>query len=686
MVVVAQRIIAQKELHSSQLDWPLAIWWEGTQRSTRGAETPVAARREALLLLKNSRALEAAFFELAKVYDGKDRFYLNAIGIGLGTDPKRREVILADFEKQFPEWNDKVADLVWELRPPSMLPKMGKLLADAKLSAAQRSRIIDILAASNDLEAGRTMISLVVGDYPDEVKARAVENLKLYLPTKWAALKQSKELKSAADTLIRSSSKNWLLAMPLIAAGELVEHVERLQGIATKPEDATIRRAAIRTLGQLRSPKAVEALVALIERGGYLAECAQALGEQVIGKAETPASRQALAALLKLLRHSEVEVALAALNGLVGSQAGTVAVLTLREKGDLPERLVADAGRLLRNSPYQGLRNRAMLLFPAPGKINPKKLPAIATLVKRQGDPVRGKQLYVASAKNDMQCAKCHTVRGLGGQIGPDLSMIGKKASRENLIESILYPSKAVADQYINWQIQTTKGLSLTGLIVEETPDHVLLRDGNGKDTKILKKDIEERTKNPKSLMPEDIVVYLTEDDLIDITEYMLTLKTPALTPAAWHIVGPFDNGEADAGLDKLFPPEKEIDLKAQHDGKSGKVGWKVVRPEATGYLDLMKHYAPNHAQIVSYLYQEIESPADQEATILIGNDDGCKVWLNGDKVFEDRRHIAAVPEASQSKVKLKKGVNKVLVKIVNGDGPHGLYFTVVAEQELKSR
>ena len=97
-------------------------------------------------------------------------------------------------------------------------------------------------------------------------------------------------------------------------------------------------------------------------------------------------------------------------------------------------------------------------------------LPSIAVLATRKGDAGRGKALLAASFKGETQCLKCHTVRGTGGSIGPDLSMIGKKASRENLIESILYPSKAVADQFINWQIETKKGLSLGGLIVEETP------------------------------------------------------------------------------------------------------------------------------------------------------------------------------------------------------------------------
>ena len=67
---------------------------------------------------------------LAKLYDGQDHFYRAALNIACGTDPERRRHILADFDKHFPEWNDKVADLVWELRPKSVLPRLGKLLGD----------------------------------------------------------------------------------------------------------------------------------------------------------------------------------------------------------------------------------------------------------------------------------------------------------------------------------------------------------------------------------------------------------------------------------------------------------------------------------------------------------------------------------------------------------------------------
>ena len=81
------------------------------------------------------------------------------MNIACGTDPARRDAILADFDKHFPEWNDKVADLVWELRPKSVLPRLEKLLADPKLTAAQKGRIVDILAVNDDPSAGKVLLA-----------------------------------------------------------------------------------------------------------------------------------------------------------------------------------------------------------------------------------------------------------------------------------------------------------------------------------------------------------------------------------------------------------------------------------------------------------------------------------------------------------------------------------------------
>src|SRR5262249_2497870 len=133
----------------------------------------------------------------------------------------------------------------------------------------------------------------------------------------------------------------------------------------------------------------------------------------------------------------------------------------------------------------------------------------------------------------DAQCLRCHTINGTGGQIGPDLSTIGAKASRENLLESILYPSRAIAHQYESWIVETKGGLAVTGLLVEETPDHFILRDSTGKDFNIGTKDVDSKAKSKISLMPDNLIVHNPEADLVDMVEYLYSLKNPPVVPTS---------------------------------------------------------------------------------------------------------------------------------------------------------
>jgi putative membrane-bound dehydrogenase-like protein len=649
-----------------------------------------AVRRELLLGLRDVDAqfAEPFILELAKGYDGKDRFYLNALGIAVGQDRARREALLADFDTAFPTWDEKVANLVWELRPPQVLPRLEKRLLDPATPAAQRGQIVDIIASAEDAGGGKLLLQALPAEASAEVRDRILEHLKQFLPGKWSSLRSGKELAAAINRLLDQLATR-SAALGLIAAAERTEAVARVAALAkADKEPVQVRALAVQTLGVLPATEAVMELEALLATAtpALRLEAIQALGHQVQHRNRTPARSQALHALQQLVTGTagDLTVRSAAAAALAESRPGAVWLLETNARKELPEAVKPAVARLLRNSPYQDLQNKALLAFPPPGKLDPKKLPAIDLLTLRKGNPARGKAVLAASAKNDLQCLKCHTVRGVGGAIGPDLSVIGKKASRENLFESILYPSKAIADQYVTWVIETRTGLVLTGLLVEETPDSVTLRDANGKDTKLGKKEIETRTKSPNSLMPNDLLAYMTEDDLVDMVEYLLGLKTPALTPDAWHIAGPFDNGTGDAGLDTVYPPEKAIDLKATYGGKAGPVSWRVVKPDAGGYVDLQKFLAGQSDNVVSYLYCEVESPADQEAELLLGTDDGAKLWVNGALVYTNRQHRAAAPEQDVQRVPLRKGRNTLLLKISNGDGAHGFYLTILAEQELK--
>jgi len=276
-------------------------------------------------------------------------------------------------------------------------------------------------------------------------------------------------------------------------------------------------------------------------------------------------------------------------------------------------------------------------------------------------------------------------LRGVGGQVGPDLSMVGKKGSKENLFESILLPSKAVADQYVQESVTTSAGVTLSGLVAADTAQAVTLRDANGKDTVIPKADIETRKKLMISIMPEDIVAAMTEDELIDLVAYLQTLQTAALTPDSFRVAGPFPTATANDVKAEHGPEKAPFDPAARFKANGGEVGWRTVRPDGKGYFDLAAFHGTAGANSASYLYAEIDSPADQDAEIVFGTDDGAKLWVNGKEVFTHEQTRAAAPEQDKVAVKLVKGKNAVLLKVANGSNPHGFYFTLLSAQETKA-
>jgi hypothetical protein len=95
-------------------------------------------------------------------------------------------------------------------------------------------------------------------------------------------------------------------------------------------------------------------------------DAVNALAAQVTDRGKSKDRDPALEALQSVVTGSEAaEVKELALRGLAGTRAGTGWLLGLKEQNKMPEELVASAGRLLRNSPFQGERNKAMMLFPA---------------------------------------------------------------------------------------------------------------------------------------------------------------------------------------------------------------------------------------------------------------------------------------------------------------------------------
>ncbi|HYT91989.1 MAG TPA: HEAT repeat domain-containing protein, partial [Gemmataceae bacterium] len=92
---------------------------------------------------------------------------------------------------------------------------------------------------------------------------------------------------------------------------------------------------------------------------------------------------------------------------------------------------------------------------------------------KNRGDAERGRRLFFDV--KGLACVKCHAVGGEGGKVGPDMLGIGLRYQREDLITSILEPSKQIANGYETLILTTTDGKQLTGVFKGESGDAVRL-------------------------------------------------------------------------------------------------------------------------------------------------------------------------------------------------------------------
>jgi len=140
------------------------------------------------------------------------------------------------------------------------------------------------------------------------------------------------------------------------------------------------------------------------------------------------------------------------------------------------------------------------------------------------GDPKVGRQIFF-DPKSKVACAKCHTVDGEGGRVGPALDRIASRRAAEYIMESILQPSKDIDPQYESLQVVTKKGLTITGLRVNQTNFSVQLREADGRFHSFDRSELDEVNVLKISLMPEDIATHLSVKELHDVFAYMMSLE-----------------------------------------------------------------------------------------------------------------------------------------------------------------
>ena len=151
---------------------------------------------------------------------------------------------------------------------------------------------------------------------------------------------------------------------------------------------------------------------------------------------------------------------------------------------------------------------------------------APAEILALDGNAEHGREFFFTATA--LQCSGCHRLEGKGGTIGPDLSQVGRKYKQRELLEELLAPSRRIDPKYRTHVLVTTQGQSYTGILTENSAQHVVLKvlkNGRSVEVRVLTEDVEELVPQQTSLMPEGMLRDLTPQQAADLLAFLSSLN-----------------------------------------------------------------------------------------------------------------------------------------------------------------
>ncbi len=150
-----------------------------------------------------------------------------------------------------------------------------------------------------------------------------------------------------------------------------------------------------------------------------------------------------------------------------------------------------------------------------------KHLDRLLPLMK-SGDIRRGQKIF-NSART--ACVSCHEIGYLGGDVGPDLTSIGKVRNERDLLEAILYPSLSFVRSYEPMIIETRDDEFYSGVVRNEGPDSILLVTGPDTEVTVSKSEILDMRPGAVSIMPAGLDQQISTQELADLVAFLSATK-----------------------------------------------------------------------------------------------------------------------------------------------------------------
>ncbi len=464
-------------------------------------------RRDAIISLRGNGSPEAAklWTSLATQYDGKDRWYLEALGIGAALN----------WDLYFNAWKTTVGndwnstagkDIVWRSRSKDAIPLLAELIKGSDEKEMLRYfRAFDFHA---DPLKQKVLAQLATQSKDAKVlyalKHMDISKFKM-TPTILASLNK-----------VLDQNKGKLEFVELVTAFKLDDRSKDLLALCIQYPDSASGKEAAKTL--LKWSK-IDLIKNVLRKNNT--DESKALVKALSPHISNKTTQEVMEALM-LDSTQDIEVRSLAVRAFRGPWEAEDRLLELAKDKKIPKDLYTAAGGVFQTAYRSSIREEGAKYLGLPGSKEGKPLSSISVLIEKNGDAAKGKEVF----KN--VCSTCHQVNKEGVNFGPDLSEIGDKLSKQALYTSILYPDQGISFGYEAFQIKLKDGSTAFGKIVSQTEDKIDLQYINNLQT-INRADVVSKTQLETSLMSGNLQSNMTEEELVNLVEYLKSLKKPAM-------------------------------------------------------------------------------------------------------------------------------------------------------------
>lgn len=466
-------------------------------------------RRECALALHHSKSPEAAslWAALAKQYDGKDRWYLESLGIGADG---QWDNFFAVYKKEVddPLQTESSKNIVWRARTDAALPYLYALATTPRKTLDERLKYFRAF----DFHKGPLKAKLLVKMIEDNTANDTSLN-KLVL--------HALDIQTVKKSAIAQNA----LKSVLISVGGTDEYNELVGRFEVKTENENLLKLA---LTRPNEPVGRNAMGLLLKLGG-----ANLTWHVLNGKND--AEKEALLnALARVGSKSSIDmlqmVALSpkyrmplrktAAQKIGNSWSGEERVLELLKAKKVPAELIPDVVASVSGAWRGSIRTEASGYLPDADK-NKQALPAptIQELLALKPNAKEGEKIF------SNKCITCHQVGGTGYDFGPKLTEIGSKLPKEALLETIVYPSKGIGFGYETYEIKMKDGSAISGIVSSKTETDIVMKFPGGGTREIKTAAIETMTQAKASMMPEGLYQTMSKQDLANLLEYLSGLN-----------------------------------------------------------------------------------------------------------------------------------------------------------------